>query len=139
LNYQNLRGTEIILKKWWNLIKKILIWEGADPISISELIDNESENPNVLLILKYYSIRIQILRIRGLKMAKIQGERIDKCKIAILNIDSILIWIILSLRNVEVLNFASSKWVYMLKSVEKGLCKWLVAPSWITPPFWSFE
>jgi hypothetical protein len=61
----------------------------------------------------------------GLKMAKIQGSggRIDKCKIAILNIDSFLNWIILSLRNIEVLNFASPKWVFMLKSVEKWLCK----------------
>jgi hypothetical protein len=58
-------------------------------------------------------------------MAKKQGSdgRIDKCKISILNIDSTLIWIILGLRNMEVLNFASPKWVYILKSVEKWLCK----------------
>jgi hypothetical protein len=56
---------------------------------------------------------------------KIQGldGRTDKHKIAILNNDSILNWIILGLWNIKVLNFASSKWVYMLKSVEKWLCK----------------
>jgi hypothetical protein len=59
----------------------------------------------------------------------------DKCKIVILNIDSILDWIILSPKNMEVLNFASPKSVYMLKSVKKWLCK----TSWITPPFLSFE
>jgi hypothetical protein len=58
-------------------------------------------------------------------MVKIQGSdgRIDKCKIAIFNIDSILNWIILGLKNMEVLNFASPKWAYMFKSVEKWLCK----------------
>jgi hypothetical protein len=58
-------------------------------------------------------------------MAKIEGsdERIDKRKIAILNIDSSLNRNILSLKNMEVLNFASPKLVYMLKSVEKWLCK----------------
>jgi hypothetical protein len=55
----------------------------------------------------------------GLKITKIQGwyGRIDKRKIAILN------WIILGLRNMKVLNVASPKWVYMLKSVEKWQCK----------------
>jgi hypothetical protein len=46
-----------------------------------------------------------------------------KCKIAILNIDSILNGIFLSLKNMKVLKFAGLKWVYMLKSVEKWLCK----------------
>jgi hypothetical protein len=40
-----------------------------------------------------------------------------------LNIDSILNWIILGLQNMKVLNFASPKLVYMLKSFEKWLCK----------------
>jgi hypothetical protein len=31
--------------------KKKIIWEGPSPSSISELIDNESKNPNVSLIL----------------------------------------------------------------------------------------
>jgi hypothetical protein len=54
--------------------------------------ENKSKNPNVLLILIKSSIRIQNFKIVGLKMAKIQGSdgRMDKCKIAILNIDSIL-------------------------------------------------
>jgi hypothetical protein len=65
------------------------------------------------------------LKIVGLIMAKIQGpeEWIDKCKIAILNFDFILNLYILGPRNMEVLNFASPKWVYMLKSVEKWLSK----------------
>jgi hypothetical protein len=46
----------------------------------------------------------------------------DKRKIGILHIDSILNLIILSLRNMEVLNFTSTKWVFMLKSAEKWLC-----------------
>jgi hypothetical protein len=46
-----------------------------------------------------------------------------KCKIAILKIGSILNWIILGLRNMKVLNFARPKWDYLLKSVEKWLCK----------------
>jgi hypothetical protein len=59
------------------------------------------------------------------KNGKKQGSdgRIEKRKIAIWNIDSILNCIILSpIRNIEieVLNLASSKWVYMLKSVENG-------------------
>jgi hypothetical protein len=86
------------------------------------------------------------LKIVGLKMSKIQSSvgRMDKCKIAILNIDFILNWIILGLRNMEVLNFAIPKWVYMWKSVEtccarpESIKQWL-APSWILPPFWSFE
>jgi hypothetical protein len=58
-------------------------------------------------------------------MAKIQDSdgQIDKGKIAILNIDPILNWIILSFRNMKVLYFASQKWAYMLKSVEKWLCR----------------
>jgi hypothetical protein len=65
------------------------------------------------------------MKILGLKMTKIQGSdgRIDNRKIAILNIDSILNWIILSLRNMEVLNFASPKWLYMLKLAVEWLCK----------------
>jgi hypothetical protein len=96
-----------------------------NPGAISELIDNESKNPNMSLILIQSSIRIQNLKIIGLKMAKIQGSdgQIDKRKIAILNIDSVLNWIILNLRDMEVLSFASPKWVFMLKSVEKWLCK----------------
>jgi hypothetical protein len=38
-----------------------------------------------------------------------------------LNINSILNYIIMGVKNMEVLNFASPKWVYMLKSVEKWL------------------
>jgi hypothetical protein len=55
-----------------------------------------------------------------MEMVKIQGSdgRIDKRKIAILNIDSIL-----SFKNMEVLNFTRPKWIYMLKSIEKWLCK----------------
>jgi hypothetical protein len=54
-------------------------------------------------------------------MAKKQGSdgRIDKRKIAVLNINSILNCIILSLKNMEELNFASPKWVFMSKSAEK--------------------
>jgi hypothetical protein len=39
----NLKGIEKIRKMWWNMIKKIFIWEKPDPSSISEseLIDNE--------------------------------------------------------------------------------------------------
>jgi hypothetical protein len=38
--------------KWWNMIfKKTLICEGPNPSSISELIVNESKNPNLSLIL----------------------------------------------------------------------------------------
>jgi hypothetical protein len=40
--------------------KKILIWEGPNPSSISELIDNETKYPNVSLIAIQSSIRIQI-------------------------------------------------------------------------------
>jgi hypothetical protein len=68
------------------------------------------------------------------------------CKIAILNIDSISNCIIVSLRNIEVLKFASPKWFYVLKSVEKWLSKTRryktvvgATPSRITPPFWRFE
>jgi hypothetical protein len=39
--------------------KKFDIWEGLNPSLISELIDNESKNPNVPLILIKSSIRIQ--------------------------------------------------------------------------------
>jgi hypothetical protein len=58
-------------------------------------------------------------------MAIIQGSdrRIVKRKIAILNIDSILYWIILPLKLMKVPDFASPKSVYMLKSVEKRLSK----------------
>jgi hypothetical protein len=47
-------------------------------------------------------------------MEKIHGSDgwIEKRKIAIFNIDSILNRIILSLKNMEVLSFASPKWVY---------------------------
>jgi hypothetical protein len=59
---------------------------------------------------------MQNLKILGLKMTKIQGSdgRMDKCKIAILNIDSILKRIILGLWNMEVRNFASTKWEFRL-------------------------
>jgi hypothetical protein len=59
-----------------------------------------------------------------LKAAKIQAsdEQIEKHSIVILNIDSILNKIMFGLRTMKVLNFASKKWVYMLKSVEKWLC-----------------
>jgi hypothetical protein len=40
-----------------------------------------------------------------------------------LDIDSILNWIILNLKIMEVLNFGSWKWVYMLKSNDKWRCK----------------
>jgi hypothetical protein len=58
-------------------------------------------------------------------MAKMQGSdgRIDKRKIAILNIDSILNCFILSSKNMKVPNIASPKWAYTLKLVEKWLCK----------------
>jgi hypothetical protein len=80
-------------------------------------------------------------------MAKIQcsDKKRNKRKIAILSIDSILDWIILSRRNIEVLNFTSPNWVYMLKSVEKWLCKTrkykivFEDAILITPPFWIFE
>jgi hypothetical protein len=62
------------------------------------------------------------MKIVGSKILGSHG-RIDKRKIAIFNIDSILNWIISRLRNMKVLNFASPKWVYMWKSVEKWLCK----------------
>jgi hypothetical protein len=57
-------------------------------------------------------------------MTKTQDSdgRMDKSKIAKLNIDSILNLIIVSLRNMKVLNFASSKWVYVLKMKNE---KWL--------------
>jgi hypothetical protein len=32
---------EKVLKKWWNIIKKILTWEGPNLRSISELIDDK--------------------------------------------------------------------------------------------------
>jgi hypothetical protein len=41
----------IIAIKKIRIIKKILIWEGPSPSSISELINNKSKNPNVTLIL----------------------------------------------------------------------------------------
>jgi hypothetical protein len=33
------------------ILKKTLIWEGPRPSSIPEILDNESKNPNVSLIL----------------------------------------------------------------------------------------
>jgi hypothetical protein len=68
-----------------------------------------------------------------MKQAKIQGsdERIDKRRKAILNIDFFLYWIILGLRSMEVLNFVSLKWVYMLKSVEKWLWKPRYLKQWL--------
>jgi hypothetical protein len=70
-------------------------------------------------------------------MAKIQGSGglIGKRKIAILNIDSILNNFLLS----QVLVTTSSKWVYMLTSVEKWLRvkrkkQWLMASSSFNPP-----
>jgi hypothetical protein len=131
LNYQNIsldqlkrdrKNAQKVMK--YNK-KKIFICEGPNPSSILELIDNESKNPNVSLILIQSSIRIQNWTFVGLKMAKIQGSdgRIDKYKIAFLNIASILNCNILDLRNMEVPNFVSPKWVYVFKSVEKWLCK----------------
>jgi hypothetical protein len=38
----------------------------------------------------------------------------------------------------EVLNFANPKWVYMLRSVEKWLCKESIK-QWLVAPFCSFE
>jgi hypothetical protein len=77
--------------------KKKLNLKGPSPRSISGLLNINSKNPNVSLILINSLLS---------KMAKIQGSsgRIDKRKIAILN------WIIL-LENMEVLNFASAKYV----------------------------
>jgi hypothetical protein len=71
---------------------KGLIYEDSNPSLILELLDNEPENPVVLLIHIKSSIRIQNLRIVDLKMTKIQVSdgRLDKHKIAILNIDFIL-------------------------------------------------
>jgi hypothetical protein len=54
--------------------KKSDIWEGLNPSLISELMGNESKNPNVSLILIKSSIRIQNLKIVGLKMTKIEGS-----------------------------------------------------------------
>jgi hypothetical protein len=39
----NLRRIGKILKKWWNMIKNFLIWEGPNPSSISVFIDNEQK------------------------------------------------------------------------------------------------
>jgi hypothetical protein len=47
---------------------------------------------------------------------------IENSKIDFLDIDSILNWIILGLDKMKVLDFASPKWVHMLKLVEKWLC-----------------
>jgi hypothetical protein len=63
------------------------------------------------------------MRIQNLKIVQGSDGRTEKRKIAVLNNDSILNCIILSLRNMKVHNFASPKWVYMTKSVEKCLCK----------------
>jgi hypothetical protein len=68
-------------------------------VSASEILQFAFQSGRVLLLsgvappsLIHPSIEIQNLMIVCLKMAKIQGSdgRIDKCKIAILNIDSIL-------------------------------------------------
>jgi hypothetical protein len=58
-------------------------------------------------------------------MAKIQGsdELIGKPKITILNIDSILNNFFWAEKGAKVLVTTSSKWVYMLNSVEKWLCE----------------
>jgi hypothetical protein len=68
---------------------EILIWQGRSPRSISDRIDDELKIPNVSLILIKSSMRSKNLKIVGPKILGSHGQ-IDKLKIGILNIDSIL-------------------------------------------------